>query len=152
MPHWDHAYARTLHSLRGTTAERFMLYAEANNRFGVGGKVSDAVLEQIFGARGFYVGINRQRKALTIYTNDREVLGAPIQKEREKTSALEGMGEVPRMQRQSFEPQTTSRQRVRVGAEDSRALLDRRTTTEPTIESTLTQDPHRRFLVRPRWR
>jgi len=73
--HLDLAYATTIHSSQGTTADR-VLY-EASSR------------SMTTGRDTFYVAISRPRLEATIYTDDRNRLPAAISREHPKYAALE---------------------------------------------------------------
>ena len=89
-PHWDHAYARTVHASQGATAHRTVFHIE----------VPEAVNEQrqtkeldqmakVFGSRSFYVGATRASHELQVYTNSKELAERAIAGRQDKTSAIE---------------------------------------------------------------
>jgi conjugative relaxase-like TrwC/TraI family protein len=76
MPlHVDHAYATTVHSAQGMTAERVLL--EANTR-------SKTTAKDVY-----YVAISRAKHEARIYTDDAQRLPASISRENLKTAALD---------------------------------------------------------------
>lgn len=71
----DHGYAQTVHSAQGQTCSRVLIDADAR---------SAMAAENLF-----YVAISRAQDALTIYTDDRELLPEAMSRESGKTAALE---------------------------------------------------------------
>ena len=89
-PHWDHAYAQTVHASQGATAHRTVFHIE----------VPEAVNEQrqtkeldqmakVFGSRSFYVGTTRASHELQVYTNSKALAERAIAGKQDKTSAIE---------------------------------------------------------------
>ncbi len=88
-PHWDHAYAVTIHSAQGCTQKRTIFHIDAKKK---GAYTENKKLEhwaQIFGARSFYVGATRASHTLKIYTNDKAKAAQVISAHQDKTSAVE---------------------------------------------------------------
>ncbi len=88
-PHWDHAYAVTLHSAQGCTQKRTIFHIDAKKE---GAYTENKKLEhwaQIFGARSFYVGATRASHTLKIYTNNKAQAAQVISAHQDKTSAVE---------------------------------------------------------------
>jgi len=88
-PHWDHAYASTVHASQGATQHRAIFHIRA--------PVSDnerkqeaqlARLARVFGDRSFYVGTTRASHELAIYTNDKVVAARAVAGRQDKTSAI----------------------------------------------------------------
>jgi len=73
--HVDHAYATTVHSSQGTTAERVLIDAPTKSR-----TTSQDV---------YYVAISRARREARIYTDDRARLPLAVEREHTKHAALE---------------------------------------------------------------
>ena len=73
--HMDYAYATTVHSSQGLTADRVLIDAHAQSRT----TVKDV----------FYVALSRARFETTIYTNDRKNLPFSIGRENRKFAALD---------------------------------------------------------------
>lgn len=71
----DHGYAQTVHSAQGQTCERVLIDADAK---------SAVAAENLF-----YVAISRAKDALTIYTDDRDLLPEAMSRECVKTAALD---------------------------------------------------------------
>jgi hypothetical protein len=73
--HLDHAYATTVHSSQGLTAERVLIDAATKSR---------TTAQDVY-----YVAISRARQEARIYTDDRARLPAAIAREHEKHAALD---------------------------------------------------------------
>ena len=73
--HMDHAYATTVHSSQGTTAERVLIDVATNSR--------------TTGKDVYYVAISRARKEARIYTDDRAKLPLAVAREHAKHAAME---------------------------------------------------------------
>jgi ATP-dependent exoDNAse (exonuclease V) alpha subunit len=73
--HLDHAYATTVHSSQGTTAERVLIEASTRSR-----TTSQDV---------YYVAISRARQEARIYTDDLARLPPAISRQHEKHAALD---------------------------------------------------------------
>lgn len=88
--HWEHAYASTIHSAQGQTANATAFLIRTTK-----GQENDdpknIEFAKIFGERSFYVGTTRPRRELKIYTNDKSAAGRAVGIEQNKTSALEHM-------------------------------------------------------------
>jgi conjugative relaxase-like TrwC/TraI family protein len=75
--HWDHAYASTVYSSQGATGGEVL--ANADSQQGA-----------LFSRKAFYVTISRNRKSLTLYTDDTKKLKATLERHLgDKTSATE---------------------------------------------------------------
>jgi conjugative relaxase-like TrwC/TraI family protein len=73
--HVDHAYATTVHSSQGTTAERVLIDAGTKSR--------------TTGKDVYYVAISRARQEARIYTDDRSKLPLAVAREHAKHAAME---------------------------------------------------------------
>lgn len=73
--HLDHAYAMTVHSSQGLTVDRVFFDADHKSR---------TTTKDVH-----YVAISRARSEAVIFTNDRKKLPIAIQRENEKTAALD---------------------------------------------------------------
>ncbi len=73
--HLDHAYATTVHSAQGLTADRVLIDAHAGSR---------TTAKDVY-----YVAISRARHEAHIFTNDRLRLPAAIARENDKSAALD---------------------------------------------------------------
>ena len=73
--HLDHAYATTIHSSQGTTAERVLIDAATKSR---------TTAKDVY-----YVAISRAQHEARIYTDDAAKLPAAIERERPKHAALD---------------------------------------------------------------
>ena len=73
--HMDHAYATTVHSSQGTTAERVLIDAATGSR--------------TTGKDVYYVAISRARQEARIYADDRAKLPLVVQREHAKHAAME---------------------------------------------------------------
>lgn len=80
--HFDLAYATTVHSSQGTTAERVLIDATTKSR---------TTTKDVY-----YVAISRARNEARIYTDDLRALPAAISRENVKHSALDLVREPPR--------------------------------------------------------
>ena len=73
--HIDHAYATTVHSSQGLTADRVLIDADAASR---------TTAKDVY-----YVAVSRARHEARIFTNDRAKLPAAVMRETVKTAALD---------------------------------------------------------------
>lgn len=73
--HLDHAYATTVHSSQGTTAERVLIEAATKTK-----TTSKDV---------FYVAISRAQREAHVYTDDAAKLPIAVDRERQKHAALD---------------------------------------------------------------
>jgi ATP-dependent exoDNAse (exonuclease V) alpha subunit len=73
--HIDHAYATTVHSSQGLTADRVLIDADAASR---------TTARDVY-----YVAVSRARHEARIFTNDRAKLPAAVMRETVKTAALD---------------------------------------------------------------
>ncbi len=73
--HLDHAYATTIHSSQGTTADRVLIDAATKSR---------TTAKDVY-----YVAISRAQHEARIYTNDRATLPRAIERENPKHAALD---------------------------------------------------------------
>ena len=73
--HLDHAYATTVHSSQGTTAERVLIDAATRSR--------------TTSQETYYVAISRARQEARIYTDDLARLPAAVTRRHEKHAALD---------------------------------------------------------------
>ncbi len=81
-PHWDHAYALTVHKSQGGTYDRAIIVAP--------GKASPLVNQQ-----SFYTAVSRARYSIDLWTDDKKnLVQALINAPGGKTSALEGTGRI----------------------------------------------------------
>ena len=77
LRHIDHGYASTSHSAQGATVDRVIV------------DIDTRLSQELVNRKQFYVSISRARNALAIYTNDRRGLGRALNRNREKSMALE---------------------------------------------------------------
>jgi ATP-dependent exoDNAse (exonuclease V) alpha subunit len=73
--HLDHAYATTIHSSQGTTADRVLIDAATKSR---------TTAKDVY-----YVAISRAQQEARIYTDDMAKLPLAIERERPKHAALD---------------------------------------------------------------
>ena len=73
--HLDHAYATTIHSSQGTTADRVLIDASTRSR---------TTAKDVF-----YVAISRAKHEARIYTDDARKLPLAVERERQKHAALD---------------------------------------------------------------
>lgn len=96
-PHWDHAYALTLHASQGLTAKEVLFVVRDTAQKGKeasedgGGGAMDYKLAKIFGERSFLVGVTRASHNMTIYTDDKASAMRQIRQEQDKSSAIEAI-------------------------------------------------------------
>lgn len=76
--HIDHAYATTVHSSQGLTADRVLIDADAASR---------TTAKDVY-----YVAVSRARHEARIFTNDRAKLPAAVMRETVKTAAFDVVG------------------------------------------------------------
>lgn len=91
-PHWDHAYAVTVHASQGLTVDRTIFHIHApkeGNR--EGDKKPLHEISKVFGEQSFYVGVTRSRYAVEVHTNDADAAKQYITATQEKTSSLEAV-------------------------------------------------------------
>src|SRR5207245_403253 len=72
-----YGYASTSHSSQGATVDRVIVNVDTNRS------------PELVNREQFYVSISRARNAATIYTDDREALHHAVNRNREKSIALE---------------------------------------------------------------
>jgi ATP-dependent exoDNAse (exonuclease V) alpha subunit len=77
LGHIDHGYASTSHSAQGATVDRVIV------------DIDTRLSPELVNRKQFYVSISRARKALTIFTDSRTQLGRTVNRNREKSVALE---------------------------------------------------------------
>jgi UvrD-like helicase family protein len=77
LHHIDYGYASTSHSSQGATVDRVIVNVDTNRSV------------ELVNRKQFYVSISRARYDLTLYTDDRESLHAAVNRNREKSIALE---------------------------------------------------------------
>lgn len=75
--HIDHGYASTSHSAQGATVDRVIV------------DIDTRLSPELVNRKQFYVSISRARDSLAIYTDDRNRFGFVINRNREKSMALE---------------------------------------------------------------
>jgi ATP-dependent exoDNAse (exonuclease V) alpha subunit len=75
-PHWDHAYAQTVHAAQGRTVDHVILHVDTDQG-------------PLVGHQSFYVAVSRARHEVSIYTDSRDNLPGAIAKSLEQSSALE---------------------------------------------------------------
>jgi len=90
--HWDHAYARTVHSAQGSTRHRTLFHipspvaeTEAAQHRAV------ERMAKVFGDRSFYVGATRASHELVLYTSNKQTALEVITGRQDKTSAVEAL-------------------------------------------------------------
>ena len=83
LRHIDHGYASTSHSAQGATVDRVIVDIDTDHS------------PELINRKQFYVSISRARSRVTIYTNDRMRLGFAVNRNREKSMALEHSRAVP---------------------------------------------------------
>ncbi len=77
LNHIDHGYASTSHSAQGATVDRVIV------------DIDTRLSPELVNRKQFYVSISRASDSLAIYTDDRNRLGFVINRNREKSMALE---------------------------------------------------------------
>jgi len=77
LRHIDYGYASTSHSSQGATVDRVIVNVDTLRSI------------ELVNRKQFYVSISRARDGVTIYTDDREALGHAVNRNREKSVALE---------------------------------------------------------------
>ena len=75
--HIDHGYASTSHSAQGATVDRVIV------------DIDTRLSPELVNRKQFYVSISRARDSLAIYTDDRNRFAFVINRNREKSMALE---------------------------------------------------------------
>ena len=104
LRHLDHAWASTVHSFQGRTVDNVIAAMEANH-------------PRLTTAKAFYVEISRARDRAELVTDDARALRERLEAVTgERISALEGIGEVVRPERERDEKATPDRERPRPGA------------------------------------
>ncbi len=104
--HLDHAYATTVHSAQGLSAERVLIEAQTTSR---------TTAKDVY-----YVAISRARREARIYTDDRKTLPAAIARENAKSAALDLIRQWRGRQRERSE-----RARQRENGREGRELSER---------------------------
>jgi len=130
--HLDHAYATTVHSAQGLTADRVLIDAHTESR---------TTTKDVY-----YVAISRARHEARIFTNDRTKLPAAIARENEKTAALDLAREKGGPLHQ-FETAGARQRNSANGRPDRREAGDRRepaTRTSRNLEQTAQAMAHAR--------
>src|SRR5208283_5832043 len=77
LRHIDHGYASTSHSSQGATVDRIVV------------NIDTLRSAELVNRKQFYVSISRARDGVTIYTDDREALLHAVNRDREKSVALD---------------------------------------------------------------
>jgi len=77
LRHIDYGYASTSHSSQGATVDRVVVNIDTLRSI------------ELVNRKQFYVSISRARDEVTIYTDDREALRHAVNRNREKSVALE---------------------------------------------------------------
>ena len=99
LRHLDHAWASTVHSFQGRTVDNVIAATEANH-------------PRLTTAKSFYVEISRARDRAELVTDDARALRERLETVTgERISALEGIGEVVRPERERDEKATPDRER-----------------------------------------
>ncbi len=99
LRHLDHAWASTVHSFQGRTVDNVIAAMEANH-------------PRLTTAKAFYVEISRARDRAELVTDDARALRERLEAVTgERISALEGIGEVVRPERERDEKATPDRER-----------------------------------------
>ncbi len=99
LRHLDHAWASTVHSFQGRTVDNVIAAMEANH-------------PRLTTAKSFYVEISRARDRAELVTDDARALRERLEAVTgERISALEGIGEVVRPERELDEKATPDRAR-----------------------------------------
>lgn len=91
LQHIDYGYASTSHSSQGATVDRVIVNIDTNRS------------AELVNRKQFYVSISRARLSLTLYTDNRESLDAAVNRNREKSLALEHLRLVDRSFKQASE-------------------------------------------------
>jgi len=79
--HWEHAYASTVHSAQGKTADRVLAHL-------------DTKYEKTIGSESFYVAISRARHEVKLYVDDRSRIAFAIERSQQKQYAVEALESV----------------------------------------------------------
>jgi len=79
--HWEHAYASTVHSAQGKTADRVLVHL-------------DTKYEKTIGRESFYVAISRARHEAKLYVDDRSKVAVAIERSQQKQYAVEALERV----------------------------------------------------------
>jgi ATP-dependent exoDNAse (exonuclease V) alpha subunit len=79
--HWEHAYASTVHSAQGRTADRVLVHL-------------DTKCEKTIGSESFYVAISRARYEAKLYVDDRSKVAFAIERSQQKQYAVEALERV----------------------------------------------------------
>ena len=104
LRHLDHAWASTVHAFQGRTVDNVIAAMEANH-------------PRLTTAKSFYVEISRARDRAELVTDDARALRERLEAATgERISALEGIGEVIRPERQLDEKAALDRERRDLGA------------------------------------
>ena len=77
LRHIDHGYASTSHSAQGATVDHVIV------------DIDTRLSPELVNRKQFYVSISRARNAVTVYTDDRQLMRHAIGRSREKSLALE---------------------------------------------------------------
>jgi conjugative relaxase-like TrwC/TraI family protein len=95
-PHWDHAYASTVHASQGTTQRDAVLLIRVPEQAGASDVTSKTQayfaaqkMGGVFGARGFYVSATRATHRVDVFTNNKQVARELVGRAQEKYSAVE---------------------------------------------------------------
>ena len=99
LRHLDHAWASTVHAFQGRTVDNVIAAMEANH-------------PRLTTAKSFYVEISRARDRAELVTDDARALRERLEAVTgERISALEGIGEVVRLERERDERAAPDRER-----------------------------------------
>jgi ATP-dependent exoDNAse (exonuclease V) alpha subunit len=95
-PHWDHAYASTVHASQGTTKRDAVLMIRVPETLSANDANSKTLayyaaqkMGGVFGARGFYVSATRATHHVDVFTNNKQVARELVGRAQEKYSAVE---------------------------------------------------------------
>ncbi|MGA7762849.1 MAG: MobF family relaxase [Candidatus Binataceae bacterium] len=77
LRHIDHGYASTSHSAQGATVDHVIV------------NIDTALSLELVNRKQFYVSISRAKNGVTVYTDDRQLIGHAVGRSREKSLALE---------------------------------------------------------------
>jgi ATP-dependent exoDNAse (exonuclease V) alpha subunit len=95
--HWDHGYARTVHSAQGQTADRVLAHVESHRA-------------NLVHQRSFYVSISRAKEQALVVTDNRQKLIEAVQERSgAKMAALDGVRQVGRAAESAAQAAATTR-------------------------------------------
>jgi plastocyanin len=95
MKHLDHGYCSTTYSAQGATVQNCIIQADSMRS------------EKLLNRSGWYVGVSREKTELRIFTDDAEALRRAIQRDPQKSIALEAIKQQPTIQQQQAPRQST---------------------------------------------